>query len=190
MFTLRIGSTWESEIATIRDAITDDTNLIRFDNACYRMCRSDAGSFAVKLAPVAAPSEFAIRLSVQTRDLYVSEIAGHRFDRYASTLDLLTPQALGLNSALLELPNATGKRLFELQSLIVLCVAESLRSDHVATAVGQTIRATTTGLLGAPTRLPTFELLRTARAWGGQTSDAIFRTSRPRPRRSELVGKF
>ena len=89
---------------------------------------------------------------------------------------------------MLELPNGTGKRLFELQSLIVLCVAESLRSNHVATAVGQTIRASTTGLLGAPTRLPTFELLRTARAWG-QTSDAIFRTLSPQAQEITLESR-
>ena len=50
---------------------------------------------------------------------------------------------------------------------------ESLRSDHIATAVGQMI-ATTQGLLGVPSNLAIFQFLPLARAWG-QTSDAIHR---------------
>ena len=45
MFLLRIAEDWSSRIRDIRDANTDDTNLIRFDNAHYRLCRPGPSTF-------------------------------------------------------------------------------------------------------------------------------------------------
>lgn len=176
MFPLRIAEDWATRIAALRDEQTDDTNLIRFDNTHYRLCRPGPGTFMVKVLPVAGSLSAGIDLTVQTRDLYVTRIGNRLFERYASTLDLYAPQALALSQAVHEVASATGDRLFEWQSLIVFCVAESLRNDHIATAVGQTIAATLGNppLQGVPTALSIGEWLPAARTWG-QASDAIFR---------------
>ena len=175
MFQLRFTESWDSQVGMIRDANTEDTNLIRFDNTYYRLCRPGPGTFMVKVAPGTGRGETGIDFTIQVRDLYVTHIGERPFGRYASTLDRFAPQALTLDQAVHELPVATGDRLFELQSLLVFCVAESLRNDHVATAVAKMIRATmgTPNLRGVPIQLPIRELLPTARTWG-QTSDAIF----------------
>ena len=178
MFFVDIGPNWEAQIAAVRDANTDDTNLIRFDNTFYRVCRMGAGTVDVMLRARPGSASPGVALTIQASDLYVTQIGGRAFGRYASTVDRMRPQALGIESAAQSLGRSQGSELFEMQSLVVLCLAESLRSDHVATIVGQTIRATTTGLLGAPTRLPIAEMLLIAHAWG-QTSDAVFRALSP-----------
>lgn len=172
MYTLRVSHDWALRVQAIRDAVTEDTNLIRFDNGFYRVCRGDAGGFQLQLLP--REGARGIVLDMRYRDLYVTRINGRPFETYAQTLDRLRVQPMALDSALLSLPDATGSTLFELQSLIVLCVAESLRNDHMATTIGQVIRTSTTGLVGAPTRLPMAELLDEAHLWG-QTSEALFK---------------
>jgi hypothetical protein len=175
MFLLRITEDWSSQISRIRNANTDDTHLIRFDNTYYRLCRPGPESFRVKLAPGTGRVDEGITLTLQVRDLYVTHIGTRLFGRYASTLDCFAPQALTLDQAVHELPTAQGDRLFELQSLLVFCVAESLRNDHIATAIDKMIRATMGNpiLRGVPIHLPIREYLPIARTWG-QTSDALF----------------
>lgn len=180
MFLLRIAEDWSSRIRDIRDANTDDTNLIRFDNTHYRLCRPGPSTFMVKVAPGTGRVEEGITLTLRVRDLYVTQIGARCFGRYASTLDRLTPQALTLDQAVHELPTAQGDRLFEWQSLLVFCVAESLRNDRIATAVGQMISATMGNpiLRGPAVHLPIRDYLPVARTWG-QTSDAIFQALSP-----------
>lgn len=180
MFLLRIAEDWSSQIGRIRDANTDETHLIRFDNTYYRLCRPGPETFSVRVAPGTGRVDEGLTLAIRVRDLYVTHIGTHLFGRYASTLDRLAPQALTLDQAVHELPTAQGDRRFELQSMLVFCVAESLRNDLIATAVGQMIGATLGNpiLRGPAAHLPIREYLPVARAWG-QTSDALFQALSP-----------
>ena len=171
MSQLRIGPDWASQIQILRDSITEDTNLVRFDNAFYRLCRPGP-DVAVRLLPATGPG--GLDLVIKPLDLYVARIGGRVFERYASTLDQQTRDLGGLSAAVQQLPTAQGKPLFEMQSLLVFCVAESLRSDEVATAIEQAMRASLGTLRGVAPRLPMERLLRIARSWG-QGSEEVFR---------------
>ncbi|MDH0868323.1 hypothetical protein [Mitsuaria sp. GD03876] len=183
MHLLRINADWARQIAVLRDAVTEDTHLIRFDNGFYRICRPGNGRFQVRLLPGDDKDGTAsgVQLTLQENDLYVADIDGKPFERYASTLDQLQPDAGGLNGAVRRLPETHGVPRFKLQSLIVFCIAESLRSDHIATAVGQMIQSSTTGLLGVAPTLPTPRLLEQARCWG-QASNAVHEALSPEAR--------
>ena len=183
MHLLRINADWARQIATLRDATTEETHLIRFDNGFYRICRPGHGQFQVLLKPGDDKTGNApgVRLTLQEKDLYVADIDGRRFERYASTLDQMQPTASGLDAAVRRLPQANGEELFRLQSLIVFCIAESLRSDQVATAVGQMFLSSTAGLLGVGPTLPTPRLLEQARCWG-QASNAVHAALSPEAR--------
>jgi hypothetical protein len=69
--------------------------------------------------------------------------------------------------------------------MVIFCVAESLRNDHIATAIAQSMRARFAGLIGVEQRLDMLALLPIARAWG-QTSDAILDSLSPQTRELTL----
>lgn len=182
MYQLRIAHDWATQIQSIRNHITEDTNLIRFDNSFYRICRANADKFHIHLQPSQGHAR-GVNLVLRERDLYVMTINERPFEQYAKTLNMRAPQAQGLDHAILQLDQATGRELFELQSLIVLCVAESLRNDHIATRVEQMIRTTlidtkNRGLIGGLSALPVPDLLQEAHAWG-DTSEAIYQAISP-----------
>ena len=181
MYPLRIDPTWATRIAAIRDANSEDTNLIRFDNAFYRVCRAGGAQISVQLSPYDGGAADVLSLMIGTQDFYVAQIGGRPFDRYASTIDQINIDAGALNNAVREVKNATGTRLFELQSMLVFCVAESIRSDLIATQIGQTIRASMGNLLGVSVRIPIGQMLPQARAWG-QSSDAVWAAITPEAR--------
>jgi hypothetical protein len=176
---LRIDSTWPQQIAAIRDANTEDTNLIRFDNAFFRVCRAAPSRISVDLVTATLPMA-SIKLSINTRDFYIETIDGRSFGRYASTIDKLGVDIGTLDNAVRALPKLNGTKLFETQSLIVFCVAESIRSDMIATRIGQAIAASSGQLLGTKS-LNIGSLLPQARAWG-QSSDAVWAAISPRAR--------
>ena len=181
MYPLSIDSTWHTRIAAIRDANSDDTNIIRFDNAFYRVCRPGNAPFTVQLSPYGGNSSDVLVLTIGSQDFYVAQIAGRAFGRYASTIDRIEIDAGAVNNAVREVKSATGTRLFELQSMLVFCVAESIRSDSIATQIAQTIRASTGTLLGASPRIAIRQMLPQARAWG-QSSDAVWAALSPEVR--------
>ena len=187
MLLLRIAEDWASQMSRIRDAHTDDTHLIRFDNTYYRLCRPGPETFQVMVTPGTGRVKEGITLTLQVCDLYVTHIGNRLFGRYASTVDRLAPQALTLDQAVHELPTAQGDRVFELQSMLVFCVAESLRNDLIATAVGQMIGATMGDpiLRGPAVQLPIRDYLPIARTWG-QASDAVFQALSPEAQRIVL----
>jgi hypothetical protein len=178
---LRVDRDWVSNIAKVRDSHTEDTNLIRFDNGFYRVCRDQPGTFELRVVPGLHGKTDGVSLTMRWRDLYVTEVGGEPFTTYAATIDTFAPEALGLNSAVQGLARGETKNRFELQSLLVFCVAESLRSDHVATKISQMIAVSTTGLIGVPKSLCIAELLPLVHGWG-QTSDAIFKALSPEAR--------
>jgi hypothetical protein len=189
MFQLRIDPSWPEKIAAIRDATTEDTNLIRFDNGFYRVCRAAPSNVTVNLMPSDGQVKNQLPMVIGTKDFYVSEIGGHPFDRYSSKIDLLHPSAGSLENALLEVRTATGERLFQLRTLLVFCVAESIRSDMIAIRIGQMIAASRGQLLGAPTQLKVSDYLPQVRNWG-QASDAVWGAISPEAKRifSKLRG--
>jgi hypothetical protein len=181
MYSLSIDSAWHTRIAAIRDANSDDTNIIRFDNAFYRVCRPGNAPFTVQLSPYGGNSSEVLTLIIGSQDFYVAQIGGRPFGRYASTIDKIEIDSGVLNNAVREVRSATGTRLFELQSMLVFCVAESIRSDLIATRIAQTIRASTGTLLGAASRISLGQMLPQARAWG-QSSDAVWAALSPQVR--------
>ena len=120
----------------------------------------------------------ALTLQMGTLDFYVSLIGGQAFTRYASTIDTMQIDAATLNNAIRSVRRANGTQRFELQSLLVFCVAESIRSDLIASRIGATIRASLGRLLGAAPRIAVGSMLAQAHAWG-QSSDAIWASLAP-----------
>ena len=197
MYQLRVSHDWASQIQNIRNQVTEDTNLIRFDNGFYRICRPGTGKFHLQLHASEGHGR-GVELVLRERDLYVMTINERPFEQYAKTLNLRAPKAQGLDHAILQLDRASGRELFELQSLIVLCVAESLRNDQVAARVERLIKSTLIdarhqGLVGGLAALPVDALLHEAHAWG-DTSDAIYQAISPQAqgivlrKRAELSG--
>ena len=190
MFTLRVAPDWAEQIRKIREAVTEETHLIRTDNSFYRVCR--AGDAAFQLRVLTSTGARGVELRLRENDLEPTHLDGGPFEPGAARLDPRRLQAPALDEALLALPRATGQARFEAQSLLVLCVAGSLRGDALAAKVGQLLRVVTTGLPGAAAQLPAGELLQAARAWG-PSSEAVFNaiTSTARgialKRRSELT---
>jgi hypothetical protein len=182
MFTLRVSHDWAAQIQQIRDAVTEDSNLIRFDNAFYRVCRAGEQCFDLLVQPRGGGSGGrGVRMTLRERDLYVLHVNGRLIEQYAKTLDRLRGEPMSLDNALYELAKPSPERVFELNTLVVFCVAESLRNDHIATAIGQVIRTSTTGLIGAPTMLPIVQMRAAAHLWG-QASEAIFQALSPAAR--------
>lgn len=165
-----VGSDWERQVQAVRDAVTDDTNLIRFDNGFYRICRDTDAPFTLRVAN--GHSSAALRLTVRSSDLYVTHIQGQPFETYNLMLDTKSQSTGGALAAAVDaLAKGPDPKRFMAQSLLVLCVAESLRNDHVATDIGQWLRVST-GLIGISRELPVKGLLDEAHAWG-RTSDAV-----------------
>jgi hypothetical protein len=79
-FILRVGRTWDTQIAAIRDAVTEDTNLIRYDNTFYRIC-STALPPAFTISVLPSTGGVPLVLNMRTRDLYVELIGGHPFEK-------------------------------------------------------------------------------------------------------------
>ena len=185
MFTLRVSHDWAAQIQQIRDAVTEDSNLIRFDNAFYRVCRGGEQTFDLLVQPRnggnGSTSGRGVRMTLRERDLYVLHVNGRLIEQYAKTLDRLRGEPMSLDNALYELAKPAPERVFELNTLVVFCVAESLRNDHIATTIGQVIRTSTTGLIGAPTMLPIVQMRAAAHLWG-QASEAIFQALSPAAR--------
>jgi hypothetical protein len=182
MFTLRVSHDWAAQIQQIRDAVTEDSNLIRFDNAFYRVCRAGEQCFDLLVQPRGGGSGGrGVRMTLRERDLYVLHVNGRLIEQYAKTLDRLRGEPMSLDNALYELAKPSPERVFELNTLVVFCVAESLRNDHIATTIGQVIRTSTTGLIGAPTMLPIVQMRAAAHLWG-QASEAIFQALSPAAR--------
>lgn len=170
-FDLQVGPNWADQIRAIRNRVTEDTNLIRFDNTFYRVCRDSDEKFAIRLYPQDTRAT-SLMLHMSMRNLYVSQIGGHSFSIYARTLESQTRSLDGAVSSLLGTstdPTAAA----EACSIVVWCIAESLRFSSIATAVGQSIFRGRTFAHGISSQLPfpTFE--RMVKNWAN-TSDAVF----------------
>lgn len=177
---LQVGPDWARQIAAIRDAHTDDTNLVRFGNNFYRVCRSDGHRFDVGVMPSNGMPSDALRLTLDSRDLYVNTIGGHAMGRYPSTFDLKQPGAGNLDDALHTLikGSVASEKAFMMRSLVVFCVAESIRNDHLATDLQLAFSASRGQILGVATALDLQAWRAIAHQWG-QACEAIFASLSP-----------
>ncbi len=171
---------WEAQVDAVRDARTDPTPLIRFDNTFYRICR-DLGDETFQLRLTCSLTSHVVDLTMRYRDLYVTHINHRAFETYAMTFKDMDFSPMAVDSALQGLSGSTGKRLFEMQSVLVFCVAESLRNDQIATKIGQAIRASTQALRGVDQHIKVGTMAAEFNAWG-KTSEAIFRALLPATR--------
>lgn len=175
---LQFGLDFRDQIRAVRDRLTEDTNLIRFDNAFYRICRASDRPFGLRLLPSNGDVSEAVECLIRPRDLYVTEIGGKPFSRYASTL-CTQPADIGtLDSALSAVRKGRDRKLFELQSRVVFCVAESLRNDHVASEISRRFDAAIMGVRGQDSLLPVARLWEEVHSYG-DASDAVFRALSP-----------
>ena len=172
-YDLHVAAKWDIDIATIRERVSDFTNIIGFGNFYYRICKDDEfGTFKIRLWPSEGTSGKFIKLTLRYRDLYVESIAGHRFERYPSTLLDNRRNGASLRSAIYEI--CDGSDDFETRALVVYCVAESLRSQHIAQDVRWSIAHHCGTVIRGHTGYFSSSLLyEVARKWG-QASDAIF----------------
>jgi len=117
-YDLHVAAKWDIEIATIRERVSDFTNIIGFGNFYYRICKDDEfGTFKIRLWPSEGTSGKFIKLTLRYRDLYVESIAGHRFERYPSTLLDNRRNGASLRSAIYEI--CDGSDDFETRALVV-----------------------------------------------------------------------
>jgi hypothetical protein len=179
MFILRACPAWAEQIQQIRHALTEDSPAIRFDNDFYRVCRAEGGCSELLLLP--REGDRGQRLSLRERDLQVLQINGRPVEHDAHALDRLLGEPLSLDNALLELAEPAPARVVELHMLVAFCVVESLRNDRIATTIGQVIRTSPTGPVGAPTGLP-LEALRDAAPLWDEASEALFQAMSPAAR--------
>ena len=174
MHALQIGPQWASQIAAIRDAHTEDSNLIRFDNGFYRCCRASGAPFTVALSPAAGMGSAELHLVVDPVTFYVASIGGTPMGRYASTLLGVPLNAARLSSAVGDLAGgrSSGGDAFLQRSQLVFAVAESIRFDLLATALEQSMRAMTMQIKGVNSDLNTRQWWDFVHDWG-QACDAI-----------------
>ena len=178
MHSLQVGPDWAAQIAVIRDAHTDDSNVIRFDNSFYRCCRAAAPPFELQVR--AGEGGAGVSLKVDPRDFYMKPIGGKPMERYASTIGDAVLNADLLDHAITRMAAGTddGEKGFLLRSLLVFAIAESIRFDHFATAVDQTLRAARTQIKGVGHELPLGRWSRTIHLWG-QASEAVLAALTP-----------
>lgn len=189
MFTLRMAPDWVEQIRKIREAVTEDTHLIRADNRFYRICRAGDASFQVRVRP--GVGNRGVELRLRESDLEVTHIDGGPFDAGAH-LDLRRLRTVLLDEALVALQPIAGPQRFDAQALLALCVAGSLRSEMLAAKVAQVLRVWTSGLAVVSAQWPVEALLREARDWAPACESifhAITGTARgiALKRRSELT---
>jgi hypothetical protein len=174
MHQLTVGPAWSTQISQIRNAHSEDTNLIRFGNNFYRLCRDTNDSFLVSLFPSDNPLARPLEFEMREKDFYINELAGAPIVNYAATFDAASVSAGTLDSAIYDLVGnkVNGVRAFTLRTLIVFCVAESIRNDHLATALEQTMRASQMHIGGVDKQLMVEPWWNLSHQWG-QACDAI-----------------
>src|SRR3954447_26885356 len=74
MFTLRVAPDWAEQIRKIREAVTEDSHLIRPDNGFYRVCHAGDASFQVRVLPGSGAKGIELRL--RECDLEVTHVDG------------------------------------------------------------------------------------------------------------------
>lgn len=151
-YPLQLGATWPGQLAAIRDAVTEDSGLLREDGVPYRVCRDDQSTFKINLIPAfPVAHDEGIVLEFGTHDLYCRKIAHHVLGaRYPSGIQdsewegqQRTPGNIYLiDSYIRSVPKIRDSEdRFPKEKLLVMIVAESLRFERMATDVLNIARA-------------------------------------------------
>jgi len=149
MHTLAVGPQWPTQIAAIREAQTDTTDIVRSGLDCYRICRASSAEFKIAVAPSQPPGALPLLLTLRESDFYVLQMGSTTMERYSSMIKT-DEKSRGkfqvsegrLNTAILDLArDRSPTRQFENQTLLTFCVAESLRSEALAQQIGSTLAA-------------------------------------------------
>lgn len=180
MYDLRVAANWSAQIEGIRNNVTEPTRIRRLgSNGFYRMCSDTEDIFTVMLR--SSDGGQSLRLQLYGRNLYIHQIGQRAFERYPSNLDTKVLHRAVLDQAIGAVSKGVGggDTWFHQQAMIVFCVAESLRFDHVAKQV-ETMIATYGNLRLAG-------LLPIAKQWAN-TSDAIF-SALPSDNQEKLMNK-
>ena len=188
-FQIHIDERWSSEINDLRNTLTEETGLIRFDNSFYRICQpASPEPVEIRVFPGHGKANEGVMLEMDPATLYINKVAGRNVMRYPSNFDLVTRDARGIDAALRDVPGMTNvKERFPLEMLIVFCVAESLRFDTISRRVDEVIKYTN-GWLVSPAdakakeeakRLQTGPLQPLYKNWE-DASEAIFRSVSPK----------
>ncbi|MHB9839223.1 ribosome-inactivating family protein [Paraburkholderia terrae] len=172
-YDLYVDARWDTQIAAIRNEISEETNIWGFGNVPYRICKDQGGTFLVRLWSGDAPSRGYVDLAMLYRDLYLTSINGTAFVQYASTIKTKEVNGGTLRDAVYRLSRGDGS--FEQKSFVVFCVAESLRFDFIAREVRNAIALAKGGMTvaGRFGQLSMGDLAQAANNWG-QASEQIF----------------
>ena len=181
---LVIRPDWAQQISQLRERLTEDTNIIRWGNNFYRCC-SNGPPVALRVAT--ADRSVALLLQLRPGDLYITEVgATSAMGRYGSLTNELSISAQKFEHAVRRLAGGTahGEEAFGLRSLVVFCVAETLRFDNLAHEVGFALR--TMDVAGGAKALPLGRWWPTVHAWG-KACDAVWAGLAPDLRRASLL---
>lgn len=170
MLPLQVGPAWAAQTTALREAHTQPCLLLRAPTETYRRCKPGADEFQVMVWAHDQTSGRPLVLTMLAKNLYITKLGSHKMERYASTANGLEVSAFNLDDAIHSA--SKGKASFEQLSLLVFCVAESLRNDHFASALEQTFRASRMLVQGFQPRLKLAPWWDLAHQWG-QTSDAL-----------------
>ena len=184
MHELVIRPDWAQQIGQLRERLTEDTNIVRWGNNFYRCCRSGPPT----VLRVATPDgTVALALQLRLSDLYITQVGlAREMERYGSLTGEMAVNAPKLENAVRCLASGTlhGEESFAMRSLVVFCVAESLRFDSLAHDVGFALR--TMDVAGGAKAMPLGRWWATVHAWG-QACDAVWARLDADLRRASLL---
>lgn len=184
MHELVIRPDWAQQISQLRERLTEDTNVIRWGNNFYRCCRSGP---PVTLHVATADRSVALSLQLRPSDLYIIQVGlATEMGRHGSLTGELAVSAPKFEHAVRSLckGGVHGDEAFGLRSLVVFCVAESLRFDSLAHDVGFALR--TVDVAGGTKAMSLGRWWATVHAWG-QACDAIWAEMDVELRRASLL---
>jgi hypothetical protein len=163
---------FSQRVATVRNAVTLETNLIRQDRQRFRICDPKSSNFEVALSAHGERGK-RVEMLFNTGNLYVTQIQGNPFGgQYNKLLNKMNFDTLIRAFASVEKGSKlSGKESFLHQTVLIFAVAESLRSDKVSSTVEDLIRAGLRGTANATLdRMP--EMWPFKDEWG-DGSDAV-----------------
>lgn len=174
---LKVGAGWAQQITAIRDAHSEDTNLIRFDNTFYRYARSGP---PIEIGVVTRDGSAQARLKVDPATFYMSPLTGPPVENYAPDL---ASKVLSDESIDHAIRGIAGKNAGETaSSLLIFAVAESIRFDQLAAEIDACFRADAGQLITTRLRNPDGTItkgmtigdwLRMVRCWGQASKAAL-----------------
>lgn len=174
---LQVGGSWAQHIAAIRDAHSEDTNLIRFDNTFYRYARPGP---PIEIGVVTRDGTAEARLIVDPTTFYMTPLTGQRVENYEPDLVDKTLSDESIDNAIHGIAKNSATQT--VRSLLIFAVAESIRFDQLATEINTCFLADAGQLITSRLRNPDGSIakgmkigawLRMVRCWGQASKAAL-----------------